>query len=294
MVYKMKPAGKTEVDLRWGGSGSRGMVFTKLHGNGNDFILIDELLRELVPENLKSTFAIRNCHRNFGIGGDGVLFLTKSVEYDLGMRLFQPDGSEAEMCGNGVRCLAKYAWDMGYVGQGFTVETKAGPIPIHVRMIDDIFWARLEMGVPRFDRSEIPASGRGEFLKERMNQFEVSAVNTGVPHAVIFVDDLNIPINDLAPPVRNNPVFPEGANVDFVRAGEDIEIRVFERGIEAETLSCGTGAVASATVARRFGLAGDEVHIKTRGGPLIVTFEGDLAFLEGPAVTVYWGSLDER
>lgn len=270
------------------------LAFTKLHGNGNDFIIIDEMRSEQVAESRKSSFAIGCCHRNFGIGADGVLFLVNSPRAELGMRLFQPDGSEAEMCGNGIRCLAKYAWDTGYVGESFSVETLAGVVPVQVRERENCFWAKVKMGVPKFDREAIPAVGSGEFLMERLENLQVSAVNTGVPHAVIFVDDLGLSVNEIAPLIRHNGVFPEGANVNFVRPKEPFEVRTFERGVEAETLSCGTGAVASASVARRLGFVGDEVLVKTRGGPLIVTFEEENAFMEGPAVTVYSGELGEE
>jgi len=293
MVYKMKLAEISEIDLDDEPFGPGSFPFTKLHGNGNDFILVDEIREKLVPESTRGAFAIRCCRRNFGIGADGVLFLVGSDEADVGMRLFQPDGSEAEMCGNGIRCLAKYAWEAGYVGESFDVETPAGIIPVQVRLMDNCFWAKVDMGVPSFDRSAIPATGSGEFLMERVDDFDVSAVNTGVPHAVIFVDDLELPIDELAPAVRHSSVFPEGVNVNFVRVGEPFEVRTFERGVEGETYSCGTGAVASAAVARKLGLIGDEVLVETRGGPLIVFFEGDHAYMEGPAVTVFSGELSE-
>ncbi len=131
-------------------------------------------------------------------------------------------------------------------------------------------------------------------MDEQMGEFRVCAVNTGVPHAVIFVDDLDIDIYEAAPPIRNCSVFPEGANVDFVKPGSSLQIRTFERGVEGETFSCGTGAVASASVARRMGLVGDEVLVETKGGPLIINFEKDKAFMEGPAVTVYSAEMDEE
>ncbi len=291
----MKLKEMTDIRLGESPSGSGSLAFTKLQGNGNDFILIDEHRRVKVADPLKGSFAIQCCHRNFGIGGDGVLFLSPSGHADLRMRLFQPDGSEAEMCGNGVRCLAKYAWDAGMVGQCFEVETLAGIIPLKVREIGGDFWARVDMGAPCFDRAGVPALGEGEFLMEPLEGFEVSAVNTGVPHAVIFVDDLmDLPIEDVAPHIRRSSLFPEGANVNFVRIGETFAVRTFERGIEGETLSCGTGSVASAAVARRMGMAGDEVFVETRGGPLLITFEGDRAYMDGPAATVYSGELSDE
>ena len=217
-----------------------------------------------------------------------------SSRADLGMRLFQPDGSEAEMCGNGKRCLAKYAWETGNVGESFDVDTLAGIISIQVREMDNSFWTRVDMGVPNFERSCIPAIGQGEFLMEPMEGLEVSAVNTGVPHSVIFVEDLDLPIEEVALLIRHSSIFPEGTNVNFVKAGDPFEIRTFERGVEAETFSCGTGAVASAAVAKKLDLVGDEVLVETKGGPLIVSFEDKRAFLEGPAVTVYQGELSDE
>ncbi|MDD1738748.1 MAG: diaminopimelate epimerase, partial [Methanothrix sp.] len=223
-----------------------------------------------------------------------VLFLARSTRADLGMRLIQPDGSEAEMCGNGIRCLAKYAWDGGYVGERFNVETLAGIIPVQVREGEGSFWAKVNMGQPRFDRPAIPACGSGDLLQERIEELCVSAVNTGVPHAVVFVDDLDFDIMKLAPSIRHSNLFPEGANVNFVKLGQHLEIRTFERGVEGETLSCGTGSVAAASIARRLGMAGDEVVVQTRGGPLIISFEAGSAFMEGPAVTVCSGELSQE
>lgn len=294
MVYKMKLAEISEIDLEDDPFRPHAVPFTKLHGNGNDFVLIDEMSREIVPESAKSRFAIACCRRNFGIGADGILFLVRSQLADVGMRLLQPDGSEAEMCGNGIRCLAKYAFEAGYTGLNFDVETLAGTIPIQVREIGDCFLAKVDMGVPRFDRPSIPAVGRGQFIRENVEGLEITAVNTGVPHAVTFVDDLDLPINEVAPIIRHNPAFPEGINVNFVKPGERFKVRTFERGVEGETFSCGTGSVACASVARKLGLIEDEVLVETKGGPLMVYFEDERAFMEGPAVTVYTGELSEE
>lgn len=290
----MKLAEISDIELNESPFSSGAFTFTKLHGNGNDFLLIDEMHQEIIPEPMKGRFAIRCCRRSFGVGGDGVLFLIPSSRADIGMRLLQPDGSEAEMCGNGIRCLAKYAFEAGYVDRSFSVETLAGIIPVLVREIDNSFWAKVDMGIPRFDRPSIPAIGSGEFIMEQLECCEVSAVNTGVPHSVIFVEDLDIDIEDVAPLIRHSSVFPEGVNVNFVKAGDPFEIRTFERGVEGETLSCGTGAVASASVAHRLGLIEDEVLVETRGGPLIIYFQNDHAFMEGPAVTVYTGELSDE
>jgi diaminopimelate epimerase len=274
--------------------------FFKLHGNGNDFILIDEMEGPVIPDDLKADFASLYCDRRFGIGADGVLYLLPSETSDLRMRLFQPDKSEAEMCGNGIRCLAKYAHDTGYVQGTCTVETPAGEMRVEMAYDEaENFTAVIDMVSPVFARAGIPASGEGEFIEE-IGGYTVYAVNTGVPHAVIFVEEIGeIAIETLGPLVRNHPVFPEGANVNFVEvAGEnELHIRTFERGIEGETESCGTGATAAAAVAHHLGYAGEPkkeymgetIRVMTRGGPLTIHLGDGGARMEGPATTVYAG-----
>lgn len=266
------------------------IAFTKLQGNGNDFILIDEHDREVIPEDMKGAFAALYCDRRFGIGADGILFLQASEKADIRMRLFQPDESEAAMCGNGIRCLAKYAYDAGYVKESCSVETGAGTVPVTMGYADDEFTATITMPTPAFERSAIPATGTGEY-KQEIRGFTVYAVNTGVPHAVVFTKEIGaVDITTVGPAIRNHPTFVEGANVNFVEQGDGdtIRIRTFERGVEAETFSCGTGATASAAVAHHLGNVGDEVRVETKGGPLIIRF-GDSVTMEGPASTVFVG-----
>jgi diaminopimelate epimerase len=257
-----------------------------MQGNGNDFIIVDESKDAMVKA--KSGFAAKACNRRFGIGADGVLFLTRPKGADLGMRLFQPDGSEAEMCGNGIRCLVLYAVDAGYVKRGsVTVKTKAGLRRVTAKKNSVI----VDMGKPQFARAAIPALGKGSEFVEHMHGVVVSAVNTGVPHAVIFNELVGDDIAELAAKIRYDPVFPRGANVDFVKAdGNTLLVRTYERGVERETPSCGTGAVAAAAVANQMGLIGNRATVKATGGSLKVTMREDRAFMEGPAVTVYTGN----
>jgi len=267
--------------------------FVKMHGNGNDFIVIDEFEKPVIPDEMKGQFAALYCDRRFGIGADGVLFLSKSATSSVRMRLFQPDESEAEMCGNGIRCLAKYAFDRKIVKESCTVETLSGPMPVTMGYKEDEFFAAVTLPAPKFDRKEVPAAGEGEY-KETIGGYEVLAVNTGVPHAVIFVTNVeSVDIAAAAPPIRHHNSFPKGANVNFVqKSGDDtITIRTFERGVEAETLSCGTGATAAAAVAHKLGITGRVVHVETNGGPLTITL-GDGVKMEGPATTVYKGSIE--
>jgi diaminopimelate epimerase len=269
------------------------LTFTKMHGNGNDFIVVDEFEKTAIPDEMKGQFAALYCDRRFGIGADGVLYLSKSEKSSLKLRLFQPDESEAEMCGNGIRCLAKYAFDAGYVKESCTVETLAGEMAVTIGYREDEFFATVTLPAPKFGRSDIPATGEGEY-KETIGNFLVHAVNTGVPHAVIIVDAVDtVDVAAAAPAIRHHVSFPKGANVNFVqKTGENaISIRTFERGVEEETLSCGTGAVAAAAVVHKLGLAGPAVSVETRGGPLVVYLENgtNVTRMEGPAVTVFSG-----
>ncbi len=264
----------------------RAIPFVKMHGNGNDFIVVDEFNEVAVKR--KSLFATEACDRRFGVGADGVLFVSQASDADLRMRLFQPDGSEAEMCGNGIRCLVMYAIDAGYVKCGdVVVRTKAGKRKTIARKNSVI----VDMGKPRFARHTIPAQGAGEEFVETMYGVVVSAVNTGVPHAIIFDDNFEGEFEELAPKIRYDPVFPQGVNVSFVQVdGNTLFIRTYERGVERETPSCGTGAVAAAAVANQMGLIGTNATVNTRGGSLLITLKDGHAFMEGPAETVYKGT----
>ncbi|MDD5615485.1 MAG: diaminopimelate epimerase [Candidatus Methanoperedens sp.] len=268
------------------------IYFTKLHGNGNDFILIDEYREEIIPEIEKSSFAIKYCDRRFGIGADGVLYLEVSDSADIGMRIFNADGSEAEMCGNGIRCLVRYALDKGYIKEAARVETLAGVLSITSRVADGI-WIMVNMGKPEFAREKLPAKGTGEFIQVNMHGYEVSAVNTGVPHAVIFVDSLDDTLFADAPKIRYDAMFPKGTNVNFARvdSNNEISVRTYERGVEGETLSCGTGSVACAVVAHKLGKTGDRVKVNTKGGELVITIKDDAAFMDGQAELVFKGTI---
>ncbi|MDY6931305.1 MAG: diaminopimelate epimerase [Halobacteriota archaeon] len=265
--------------------------FTKMHGNGNDFVIIDEFEDIVVLNREKPDFSKNYCDRNFGIGADGIIFLQPSKTADIRMRLFQPDGSEAEMCGNGIRCLSKYAIDEGYVKSGsFTVETLSGVLSIESKINDGI-WIEVNMGRPGFMGSEIPADCKEEFVEKTIGEYKVYAVNTGVPHAVIFLSDLDISIEKEAPKIRYDKFFPEGANVNFaVVNGSEIRIRTYERGLESESLSCGTGSVACVVIAKRLDLVkGDRIKVVTPGGNLFISESNGDVFMEGTAKTVYDG-----
>ncbi len=265
--------------------------FTKLHGDGNDFAVVDEHSGVQVEDGEKSGFAARYCRRRTGVGCDGVAFLDDDTDCDVRMQLYQPDGDPVEMCGNALRCIARYLVDEGYFGadEDFTVETPAGVR--EVRYSDGE--AVVEMGKPSFDAEDVPADHR--IVDEEILGYRATAVDTGVPHAVVFVEDVDgFDVEEVAPGIRHASVFPEGANVDFVERGDEVyRYRTFERGVEGETRSCGTGAVAVAAVARELDYAGDTVETETAGGELTVSFEDGVAYLEGDVERVYRGTITD-
>jgi len=263
--------------------------FSKLHGNGNDFILIDEFNGPVVPDNEKSNFSLKVCDRHFGVGGDGVLFLSKpdpsGSSADLKMRIFNSDGSEAEMCGNGIRCLIKYAVDAQYIDKNsLFVETLAGCIKAYYNFEGQDLVVKVKLSAPKFI-----------FSNREFDGLLLSLVNTGVPHAVIFVDDVkSVDLKKIAPKIRySTEISPDGCNVNFAQlVGKNkITIRTYERGVEDETLSCGTGAVAVALVAKNLGIVDEEVEIINLGGRLKISMYGDLVYLEGYAFRVFDGFL---
>lgn len=292
--------------------------FVKMQGDGNDFVVLDETAERLVDD--RGGFAERYCDRRFGVGANGVIHVVPPDDTgaDVGMRLFQPDGDEAAMCGNGVRCAARFAVEEGLVvadesgvgggddpgtgdgvegdgaggddGVAVTVETPAGLREAHVR-VDRV---AVGMGAPTFAPDGIPAERAVE--DEEVGELAVTAVGTGVPHAVAVVDDVEtLPLESVAPATRHADVFPEGANVDAATPLDDggYRVRTFERGVEGETLACGTGAVAVAAVARRDRDAGDDVRIVANGGELRVRFEDGEATLEGGAERVFTGEIPD-
>ncbi len=268
--------------------------FAKYHGNGNDFVIIDEMKKEIIPENKKSEFSIKTCDRRFGVGGDGVIFVQPSDEEDARMRILNSDGSEAEMCGNGIRCFALHLILEGHVSSSpIRVETLAGMYEIEFRKSNDGYLFTVDMGTPEFDPLKIPVNLDGDPLDFEVEGIKLSAVNTGVPHVVVFREDISGDIVQDARKIRYSDIFPEGTNVNFVKyhGNNFLEVRTYERGVEGETMSCGTGSVACASVARELGMTGDEVKVKTRGGDLTIYFRNGRAYMEGPAKRVFAGKL---
>lgn len=266
------------------------MKFTKAVATGNDFIIIEN--RVSAPGKYLSGLAKKLCDRKTGVGADGLLVIEKSGRADLKMRIFNPDGSEAGMCGNGSRCIALYALRNKIAKAVMTIDTQAGILEAEVR--GDIVKVRLT------NPKEIKWN-----LCLMINKcpYKVSFVNTGVPHVVHFVDDLEkIDIKNLGSHIRHHGEFsPEGANADFVKVVDkhNIKIRTYERGVEDETLACGTGAVASAIISAETEKMASPVTVETRSGEKIKVYfelaEGNFknVYLEGRAKLVYEGVMND-
>ncbi|HHV72225.1 MAG TPA: diaminopimelate epimerase [Clostridia bacterium] len=276
------------------------MRFTKMHGTGNDFVVIEDIDGS-IPEEEFSGLANRLCDRRFGIGADGLILVLPSREADFKMRIFNADGSEAEMCGNGIRCFAKYLRSEGLTDKkSLNIETKAGLIKPEI-VSDGKLGAlvKVDMGSPKLEREEIPMIGKpGKVINELINinglEFRVTCVSMGNPHCVIFVDDLDsIPLTSLGPQIENSPLFPARTNVEFVQilGRNELKMRVWERGA-GETLACGTGACASAVAAFLNKKTGRKVTVHLPGGDLLVEWaDDDRVFMTGPAVMVFSGYL---
>lgn len=266
--------------------------FMKMSGSGNDFVLIDHRKPRVQPERMKE-FARKVCRRRVSVGADGLIFIEPSARADFMWRFFNADGSEAEMCGNGGRCAARFAFLKGIAGSCLTFETLAGRLSAEVSGKR----VKLEMTQPH-----------GLTLDQRLviegKEEAIFSLNTGVPHAVLFVEDLEtIDVVRLGRAIRYHAHFaPQGTNVNFVRVEDDshLSVRTYERGVEDETLACGTGTVASALVSAFQGKVKSPVAVKTRGGEVLtVHFEiqgKDVkkVFFEGEVHVIYEGEIWEE
>jgi len=279
------------------------LEFTKMHGLGNDFVLVD--CRDFDPPALP-LLAQKICHRRFGIGADQLLLLYPSKVADFVMRIFNGDGSEVEMCGNGIRCFAKYVWDRELSGKRILeVETMAGII--RPEKVDGL--VRVDMGEPVFDPEKIPVnivqgsafnvqrSGKGQStrvidypLRIADREFKITCVSMGNPHAVIIVDNMaEFPVAYYGPLIENHSLFPGRTNVEVVEvmSPSEIRMRVWERGA-GETMACGTGASAAAVAVRLKELTGRSVTVHLNGGDLSIEWAVDNhVYMTGPAVEVF-------
>ncbi|MDE6161626.1 MAG: diaminopimelate epimerase, partial [Muribaculaceae bacterium] len=273
--------------------------FVKMHGLGNDFVYVDCMKKELdkLPQ-----LAREMSRRHTGIGADGIIAILPSDKADCRMRIFNADGSEAQMCGNGIRCVAKYIFDNGIVDKNtINVETLSGikTVEVHTGIDGLTDSVTVDMGLPERDPQKVPVRHDGAHMTEEpvalsSGTVRVTAISTGNPHGIVFVDnfDNNI-VNSLGPELENHPIWPERANIEFVRVDSPhtISVRAWERGA-GETMACGTGACAAAAVAVATGRAEWPITVRLIGGNLLINTDAKSGhiMMSGPAVTVYSGT----
>lgn len=276
------------------------MKFTKMQGLGNDFVLVDGL-KEKLPENL-GELSQKLCDRHFGVGADGLVVVLPSQAADVRMRIFNPDGSEPEMCGNVIRCFARYVYDHDIVSkQTITVETLAGIIvPELIFSADKAVTIRVDMGEPRLERSLIPMEGPpGQVVDEAIqvdgNTYKVTCVSMGNPHCITFVPDVNeVAIGDIGPKLEAHPLFPRKTNVEFIHviSQDEVKMRVWERGA-GETLACGTGACATAVACALNSLTNRAITVHLAGGDLYIEWaENNHVYMTGPGQYVFSGEIE--
>ena len=274
------------------------LSFIKMESAGNDYVYLDADSGR-IPQLDWSRLSKRLSDRHKGIGGDGLILILPSDKADFQMRIFNADGSEGDMCGNGVRCLAGYVWGDGLIAENtFAVQTVDGIVELEVSSRENALWAEAKMTPPQFLRKDIPMTGPGEslcmgdILKVEGFQMPIHAVRVGNPHCIMFVDDLQqIDLETLGPVFESHPVFPEKTNVELASIADrhNINARVFERGTGI-TQSCGTGACAVAVMAIRRGDCDSPVSVHMPGGCLQVKWDGDENIvLAGPVRETFRG-----
>ena len=276
------------------------LKFEKYQGAGNDFVIVSEkeLIEKGIPE--YGEFASQVCNRHFGIGADGLIIL-KYVASMPFMFFFNADGSQAPMCGNGIRCFSHYLVNNHLVdGNEFVVKTVPGDLTIRVNYDEekDDFSARVNMGKPIFNIKELINTEKEQFLREKINidgkEIEISYIFMGTDHSVIFVNDFSdYDIDEIGKKIENyTDLFPKKVNVNFVKVYDRkrMEVITWERGA-GRTLACGTGATASAVLAKAFGFVDDKVNVKVPGGQLVIEYEGgeNDAFMTGPSEKIAEG-----
>jgi diaminopimelate epimerase len=264
-----------------------GLEFYKMSASGNDFIIIDNRdgsLTQAFPD--VSAFTMKICRRNHSVGADGLILIENGDNVDFAWRFLNADGSEAEMCGNGGRCAARYAYLKGIARQKMVFQTMAGLIKAEVG--DGT--VKLQLTAPVNVKLNYP-------IQLEDNEIFISSVNTGVPHAVVLVDDVNrVHVEELGRTIRYHKAFGEkGSNVDFVQVidKKNAKIRTYERGVEGETFACGTGAVAAAVILQSHGFVETPAHIITKGGETLTVYVNEDVYLEGDAKVIFTAQLHE-
>jgi len=279
------------------------MEFTKMHGCGNDYIYFD-CTRQPMDRDLASQLAVRLSDRHFGIGGDGIILIEKGQNADFEMVMYNADGSRGAMCGNGIRCVAKYVYDHKLTDKTTVTIASMGAVKtIDIQVQDGVaVGASVDMGAPILDPAAIPVVTDCKPpvdvpITVHDTVYKMTCVSMGNPHAVVFCDEVQgLDLEKIGPFFENAPIFPERVNTEFIRiiSGAELEMRVWERG-SGETLACGTGACATAVAAILGGYVDHRVTVHLLGGDLQISWSGkaeDSVMMTGPATTVFSGKID--
>ena len=276
--------------------------FTKMHGISNDYVYISTFDQ---PEQDWEALSIRLSDRRTGIGGDGIILVCPSDIADAKMRIFNADGSEGMMCGNGIRCVGKFVYDKGLVPSDktvITIDTLSGVKTLELTVKDGkVQSARVDMGAAILKPADIPAVFDGDAMLDTPLQVDgkiwnVTAVSMGNPHCVTFVDDVDgLELEKIGPHFERYPAFPERVNTEFVKVIDDhtLQMRVWERG-SGETWACGTGACATVVAACENGYCkkGEDITVHLRGGDLVIRYTDETVIMTGPAATVFEGEIE--
>ena len=276
------------------------LQFTKMQGLGNDYVYVDCTKKKL--ENA-SEVAVKVSDRHFGIGSDGLILINASSVADFEMEMYNADGSRGEMCGNGIRCVAKYVYDYGLTDQThISVETLGGIKYLDLTVEEGrVRQVRVDMGRPMLCPAEIPVIANGESVIDMPievdgTEYRMTAVGMGNPHTVVFVEDVDgLEIEQIGPKFEHHPCFPNRVNTEFVKVLDrnTVKMRVWERGY-GETLACGTGACAVAVACILNGLTENKVTVQLLGGDLLIEWdrEADKVYMTGPAEVVFYGEIE--
>lgn len=278
------------------------MKFTKMQGCGNDYVYVNGFVEKIAAE-AKPDIVRRLSDRHFGIGGDGVIFINPSEIADFEMEMFNADGSRSQMCGNGIRCVAKYVYDYGLTDKTSLTIESFGAIKYIDLTVENgkVSLVKVNMGAPILNAKDVPVLSENEQVIDEEIEVEgktyrMTCVSMGNPHAIVYMDDVkNLDIDKVGPYFENHKRFPERVNTEFVRVIDrnTVEMRVWERGT-GETLACGTGCCAIAVSCILNGLTEDKVTVKVLGGELLCEWdrEENLVYMTGPAVTVFDGEIN--
>jgi diaminopimelate epimerase len=273
------------------------MRFWKMHGLGNDYVVVDNRKEEIREHELPG-LAKTLCERHFSIGADGMLLIYDSEMADVKMRIFNADGSEAEMCGNGIRCFAKYCYENDIAKKNeVNIETLAGTKKVWLNIVDgEVQSVSVDMGQPIYEKRLVPMLGDGKCIDEDLQVgdriFKVTCLSVGNPHCVTFVDNVkDFPVEAMGPQIENHKIFPKRINVEFVQVLDrrELIVRVWERGV-GETLACGTGACASAAAAHLLGKTDAKIVAHLPGGDLEIEIPKSI-LMTGPAQKIFHGIL---